>query len=72
MLADITDVFAALFGEAPDEILHQQWDIFRWLAERRNGDRKNIQPVEEILAEGSGSHGSPQVTIGCGYETDIY
>src|SRR5215469_10011318 len=40
----MTDVFAGQFGEPPDEVLHEQWNIFRSLAQRRNGDRNDVQP----------------------------
>jgi hypothetical protein len=32
VLADITDVFAGPFGVTPNEILHEQWNIFRSLS----------------------------------------
>ena len=68
----MTDVLAGPFGEPPDEVLHEQWNIFRSLAQRRNGDRNDVQPVEKILTEGSSSHGRRQITICCRYEADIY
>src|SRR6516165_10989257 len=61
----MADVFAGPFGEPPDEVLHEQWNIFRSLAQRRNGDWNDVQPVEKILTEGSSSHGRRQVTICC-------
>src|SRR5258708_5863799 len=67
----MTDVLAGSFGEPPDEVLHEQWNIFRSLSQRRNGDWKDIQPVEKILAEGSGSDGGRQVSIRCRYQADI-
>src|SRR6476620_7653047 len=39
--------------------------IFSSLTQRRNDDRKDVQPVEEILAEGPGSDVGREVTIGC-------
>src|SRR6185295_15029274 len=35
-------------------------------------DRNDVQPVEKILAKGSGGDGGRQVTIGCRYQTDVY
>jgi hypothetical protein len=32
VLADMSDGFAGLFGEAPNEVLDQQWNIFHSLA----------------------------------------
>src|SRR5262249_23514433 len=69
---DMTDGFARRCGEPPDEVLHEQWNIVHSLAQRRNGDRKDIQSVEKILAKGSARHGGRQVTIGCGYQAYIY
>ena len=63
---------AGLFGEAPDEVLDEQRNIFRSLAKRRNGDGKDVQPVEKILAKGSSSDRGRQVTIGCRYQADVY
>ena len=61
-----------VFGITPDEVLHEQWNIFRSLAQRRNGDRKDVQSVEEILAEGPGRDGGRQVTIGCRDQANVY
>src|SRR5216684_7371821 len=71
-LADMTDVLAGSFGEPPDEVLHEQWNIFRSLSQRRNRDWKDVQPVEKILAEDSGGDCSRQVTIGRRYQAHIY
>ena len=62
----------AAFGVTPNEILHEQWNIFRSLAQRRNRDRKDVQPVEKILAKGSGRDGGRQVTIGCRDQANVY
>src|SRR5215469_6409652 len=69
---NVTDVFAPVIGKAPDEVFDKQWNIVHSLAQRRNGDRKDVQSVEKILAKGSGRHGGRQVTIGCGYQAYIY
>src|SRR5262249_26494772 len=62
---DIRDTFSGFLGVASNEVLDEQRNIFGSLAQRRNYDRKNIQPVEKVGAEGSRRHRSPQVTIGC-------
>src|SRR5262249_7603362 len=72
VLADMTEVLTGGFGKTRHEVLHKQWDIFRSLAERRNGDREDIQPVEKILTKGPGRDGRRKFTIGCRNQTDIY
>src|SRR5215813_12056674 len=71
LLANMTDSLAGLLGIACNEVLYEQRNIFDSLAQRRNPDRKNIQPVEKVVAEGSGCNGCPQVTFGCSYHPDI-
>src|SRR5262249_15093131 len=71
-LADLSDVLAASFREARDEILYEQRNIFRSLSQRRNRDGKDIQPVEEILAKGPGGDGGGQVTIRCRDQANVY
>jgi hypothetical protein len=52
-----TGRFACRFGVAPNEIFDEQGNVFRSLAERWNDNRNNIESVEKIPAEGSGSDG---------------
>jgi hypothetical protein len=63
---------ASRVGVTPNEILHEQWNIFRSLSQGRNRDWKDIQPLEEILAKGSGRDGGLQVTIGCRDQANVY
>ena len=49
--ADDRDVLAQLAVEAFQKMLAQVGDVFRPLAQRRQGDGENVQPVVEILAE---------------------
>ena len=53
----MADMLTGAFCEPPDEVLQEQWNVFRSLAQRRNGDWKDIQSVEEILAESSRGDG---------------
>src|SRR5262245_30804356 len=66
------DLLAGAFSEASGEVFHEQWNIFRPLAERRNRDRKYVQPVEKILAKNSGGDGGREIPIGCGNQADVY
>src|SRR5258707_10768481 len=68
----MTNVLAGPFREAPDEILHEQRNIFRSFTQRRNRDWEDIQPVEKILAESSGSDSGLEVTIGCRDQANVY
>jgi hypothetical protein len=38
--AYIADVFPGAFGESPDKILYEQWNIFRSLAQQRTTRRQ--------------------------------
>ena len=51
----------------PDE----ERDVARALAQRRDADREDVEPVEEILAEAPGGDGAPQVAIGRGDEPRV-
>src|SRR5580704_3510849 len=59
----MSDCLAGGLGVTPNEIFHEEWNIRRSLAERWNGNRHNIESVEKVLAEGSGSDGSRQIPI---------
>src|SRR5215471_630266 len=65
-------VLASRVGVAPNEILYEQWNIFRSLPQRRNLDWEDIQPVEEILAKGSRRDGGLQITIRCRDQANVY
>src|SRR5215470_18019314 len=64
--------FPGLLGVACNKVRYEQWNIFRSLAQRRNSDRKNIQPIKKIPAESASRHCRPQITIRRRYYTDIY
>src|ERR1041385_7254220 len=66
------DVLSRRFRISPDEVLHQQRDVFRPFAERRYRNRKHVQAVEKILAEGSAIHRRLQVPIGCSNQANVY
>src|SRR5215472_545506 len=68
----MTNVFAGFVGEVLDKVFDQQWNIVHSLAQRWNCDRKDVQPIEKILAKDSASQRSGQVTIGCRDQADIY
>jgi hypothetical protein len=68
----MSDRLAGRLGVSPDTIFDEQWNIRRSLAKWWNDKRNNIESVEKIPAEGSGSNGSRKICIcGC-YESDVY
>src|SRR6202041_2388059 len=63
---------AGRLGVTPNEIFDEQWNIRGSLAERWHHNRNNIESVEKILTEGSGSDGIRQIPIRSCYQTDVY
>jgi hypothetical protein len=68
----MSDRLAGGFGVTPNEIFDEQWNIRGTLAERWNKNWNNIESVEKIPAESSGSNGSSQIPISGRYEPDVY
>ena len=52
LLPDVPDPLPGLFSLALDQIPDQERNVFHALAQRRDPDREDIEPVIEILAEG--------------------
>src|SRR5262249_36232366 len=51
-----------------DEVLDQHGNVFSSFTQRRHFNRKDIETIEQIAPESSGSDGSRQVTIsGCNH-----
>src|SRR4029077_15614368 len=61
-----------LFCVSFDEIFEQDGNVVPAFAERGYLNRKNIQPVEKILPECSGSNGVIQVAVRRCQHADIY
>ena len=59
------------FESFSDEILHQQRNIFRPLAQRRQVHGDDVQPIVEILAERPLLHHLRQVGVGRGDDADV-
>src|SRR5208283_812181 len=49
----------------------QQWDVIYSVPERRDLNRKHIQPVKEILAKSAVGHGLLQIPVGGGHNAHI-
>ena len=54
-----------------DEVPHQQRNVAAALAQGRQGDRKDIEPVVQIAAKASFAHVLGQVAIGRGDHADV-
>src|SRR6266850_6388513 len=63
-LADPTKGPAGLPRVAPDEVLHQDRNVFPPLSQRGHLEWEHVESIEEILAEYSLGHRGRQVTIG--------
>ena len=68
---DMADCLSGSSGISFHQVLDQQRNVILPLAQRWNTDRKDVQPVEKILAECTGMHGRIEVPIGRGNHTDI-
>ena len=58
------DALSLLGGKARQKMPGQRRDIRGPLAQRRHRDRKNMQPIEQVLAEAAGFDVGDQVAIG--------
>ena len=54
-----------------EEVLHEQRDVVAPLAQRRQVDADDVQPVEEVLAEPPVLHLLLQVDVGRGDDADV-
>ena len=57
--------FSRLAGVYPKEVVREWRDVFYSIPQRRNNDRKHIQPVVEILPEPAAGDLLTQIPIGC-------
>ncbi len=63
--------FLQAIVELRDEVVGQQRDVLAPLAQRRDVDRHDVQPVEEVLAERPGAHLGQQVAVGRRDQADV-
>ena len=59
-------------GVLLDEVVDERRDVLLALAQRRELDRDDVQPVEEVLAEASLLDGAPQVDVGGRHDPDVH
>ena len=52
-------------------MFRQQRDVIHSVPERRNLNRKHIQPVKEIFPESARGHGFLQIAVGRGHNAHI-
>ena len=65
------DRLAVLFGEADEKILGQKRNVLDPLPERRDVERDDIQPVEEVFAETPGCDLRQEIPVRRGDQADI-
>ncbi len=54
--------FAGCFSE---EVAHEQRDVLAPFAQRRHGDREDVEPVEKVRPELAGSRAAAEVAVRC-------
>jgi len=69
---NIGDVFLHLPRHLLRKMLCQQGDVFAAFAQRRNGDGKDVKPVEQIIPERSVEHHFLQIAVGSRYQAHIH
>src|SRR5581483_51937 len=55
----------------PEEVVHQERDVLATRAQRRRGDRDDVQAVEEVLAETPGRYLGDEVAVRRGHDADV-
>ena len=65
------NLLSCLSSITVDEILDQHRNVFFSFAQRRDCDRKHIQPIEQVAPKCARSNDALQVTIGCGNHANI-
>src|SRR5712671_7519739 len=70
--ADLPDALAGFGGIPLNQIFDQERDVFRTLAEGWHTDRKDVEPVKQILPECSSRNRSLQIAVGRGQDADVH
>jgi hypothetical protein len=68
---DLSDGFFHVTGVAPDEMQDQRRDILGPLSQRWDQDGKDVEAIEQILAEVAGSDLLFQIAVGGGDEAQV-
>ena len=64
-LRDSVEWLSRFGGIHPKEVEREWRNVFSSISQRRNNDRKHVQPVVEILPEPAGGDLLTQIPIGC-------
>src|SRR3989454_8653032 len=56
----------------PEKVVDQQGNIFLAVAQRRQVDGNNVEPVEEVFAKAALAHQSHQIRIGGGQDANVH
>ncbi len=70
-LVETDQRFAVLLGEAAEEVVGEEWDVFRPIAQRRQPDLHRVEPEEEVFPESPGRRLGPEIGVGRGQDPDI-
>src|SRR2546421_6908970 len=62
-LIDVLDFLTSRLSVTIDQVFDQQGNVVDALTERRDLNRENIEPVEQVLSEGAFSHRYSQVGV---------
>src|SRR6185312_15203418 len=62
-LADTSNPLAGLPSISFDEIFHEQWNVTTSVPKRRDVNRKDIEPVEQVRPEATVPDGCRQVLV---------
>src|SRR5689334_15134126 len=57
--------------ETPQEMVDERRDVLSSLAERRQRDADDVEPIEQVLAERTLGHRALEIAIGGGDHTDV-
>lgn len=71
LVGDAGDMFVVECAEAVQHRLDHRRDVGEVLAQGRDGDRVNVEPVEQVAAETPGLDGGLQVDVGGSDEAHI-
>src|SRR5450432_9172 len=65
------DILAGFSRIAIDKIFRQQSNIFSSFSERRHLNRKNLEPIKQIIPERSTRYRCNQITVRGGDDTNV-
>ena len=55
---------------APD-VVHEDWNVFGPIAQRRHREADDVEPVQQVEPEAAGGGFHPKVAVGCGHDANV-